>query len=227
MKDVRSSAGLLTAVGALAVTLVVALAAASTPALAPVRPLDGAAPQLAPAPGPPAVSASPTPTAESGLPDDVLTVFPAWLVVALAVALILMLFLVRARPRRLSTPPHSSQPTADDVLSGAPTPAPDEVIEESLSRLRAGSTTGDAEIIRCWRTLEGAGAVLGIERDPAQTVHEYVRNLSACTNVDPDALSQLASLYQAAVFSGRASTTIDQQSAVACLERLTPGLEQR
>lgn len=95
MKDVRSSYGL--PVGALAVTLVVALAAASTPALAPVRPLDGAAPQLAPAPGPPAVSASPTPTAESGLPDDVLTVFPAWLVVALAVALILMLFLVRAR----------------------------------------------------------------------------------------------------------------------------------
>lgn len=223
------TAALLAALLVLPAIVVVALGAASLPTLAPTRPVDQApwvplATRAADEP-PPSPTATPTGAATAAAAQGVDQRLLAALVAVTCLIVLVLLFSVRATARRRSHAAHGAG-SVPEKPGRVTADAAERVVADALDRLRGPDASGDAEIIRCWRALEAAGAGRGVSREPAETVAEYVADLAHATRVDTAALAELAGLYEAALYSGRAATAVDRDAAVACLARLAPGLEQ-
>src|SRR5699024_4405858 len=98
----------------------------------------------------------------------------------------------------------------------------------ALDDARTGlSTVVDAHdaVIAAWLALERAIAAAGVRRRPAQTTLEFVQSVLSDLRLDEEALDRLAHLYRRALFDARPLDEDARDSALACLDLLTPDLD--
>lgn len=75
-------------------------------------------------------------------------------------------------------------------------------------------------IVRCWLQLERDVAAVGLDRDPADTSLEFTERVLARYTVDPEAITNLATLYREARFSDHPLDESNRQAALDALDRL-------
>lgn len=95
------------------------------------------------------------------------------------------------------------------------------VVEQAAAQ-RAALLDGTPRnaIVRCWLQLEGDVAAVGLDRDPADTSLEFTERVLARYTVDPEAITDLATLYREARFSDHPLDESNRQAALDALDRL-------
>lgn len=157
---------------------------------------------------------------------------PSWLsdlllvlagLVAVSVATVLVIVVVRIVRGVQWRPRAGRRPTADDEL------APDAVaaqlsaaVNETLATIERGQTR-DA-IIACWLRLEDVAAQAGTERLPSQTAAEFTASVLGAHRVHPQPLTALADLYREARYSTHEMPDRARRQARGALELLRDDL---
>lgn len=143
-----------------------------------------------------------------------------WAAIALLVVL-LVRYAWRNRPR-LRLPRFRRRSRDDfDVLDDLAT-----VMAADAAEQRATLTRGTPRnaIVACWLRLEAAVAEAGVVRRTSDTSAELTQRVLASQDVDPSAISALASLYREARFSEHVMTETSRLAAIEALDRVHSGL---
>jgi hypothetical protein len=154
-------------------------------------------------------------------PAIIETIAKALFCICIAIALVVIaVFLWRHRPtlrwhrRRARTTDFEA---LDDVAAAV---AADAAAQRSA--LQRGAPRN--AIVECWLRLEAAVATTGIERNPADTPAEFTRRILAGVQIDPTAVSDLASLYREARFSDHVMSEEARSAAIVALDAVHAGL---
>lgn len=103
-------------------------------------------------------------------------------------------------------------------------------IEEHLRRSTAElDVDGDVNqaIVRCWEGLEAIAKDAGAVRDPAHTAREFTLRVLRRAELPEAAMSRLADLYEAALFSGNELPARARDEAVRSLQDLREAMATR
>jgi Domain of unknown function (DUF4129) len=141
-------------------------------------------------------------------------------VLGVAVALLLGLWMYRRRNDGSTTPVASVDGAADDRLENAERLA--EAVADSLIELERWPVR-DA-IIACWLRLQATADARGVHSRASDTPDDFVRRVMASADVRPELLDQLAWLYREARFSKHAMTDADRAAARRALESIQADL---
>ena len=188
-------------------------------------------PQLDPTPGeraPLEIDIAFEPGEVLNAPDDARNdpiKLPEWLSAVLRVVIVVLVFVIaitlvmtawrkrpRVRWRRQSSGEGDFEVLPD--LSAA-------VVEHAAAH-RAALLDGAPRnaIVQCWLRLEREVAAAGLERDPANTSLEFTERVLARYALDPQAITELTSLYREARFSDHLLDESDRRAALDALDRL-------
>lgn len=235
----------LTAVGAVAGTVLVLLLAVWAASIGPDGVFSGPGPvpvetSRTPSPAVPTANELPEPPAQEAAESDEFSTPSAWLkVIALlsqiTTGLIAMYAAFRALiwlRRRLSQRQRREAPPPEMDIEILEEQVLDEVVEAIVSGAsgqREVLLVGEPRnaIVACWHRLEVGADRAGVRRESWETSAEFTLRMLDRVSADPEALAELAGLYREARFSEHVLEEEARARAIGALDRIHAGLSAR